>query len=380
MKKTILTTAALLGTAMGAQAGGLDRSGQDVGIVFEAGNRFELSFGHARPSLDGVENGSTGTTNIIGGVADSFSILGGGLRYELSPKLSVAVIVDEPYGTDVRYGGDPAASALGGTGAQVDSFAVTALARYKFDDAWSVHGGLRYQEIEASVDLGGLAFGGLNGYRAEMESDSAVGYVFGVAFERPEIALRIALTYSSEIRHDLATRETLNGAPVSAPSETRVTAPESLNLEMQTGIAEGTLLFGSVRYARYSETRVSPTFFDLAVAPAEPGSSITDIEDSTDVEIGIGRRFNESFAGSLAIGYQSKGVDSLVSPLAPTNGALYVSLGGSYTLTDSITLSGGLRYTEFGNAQPETGTPDAARANFNDNSAVSAGFKIAYTF
>lgn len=380
MRRTALYAALLMSTAVTAQAGGLDRSNQDVGIIFEAGNRFELSFGHARPSLDGVENGSTGTRNVIGNIGESFNILGSGLRYELSPQLALGLVVDSPYGSDITYPGDPAASALGGTAANVDSYAITALARYKLDDSWSVHGGLRYQEINADVTLSGLAFGGLNGYRAEFEADSALGYVVGAAFERPDIALRVALTYNSEIRHDLRTTETLRGAAVAAPSNTQVTTPESLNLEAQTGIAANTLLFGSIRYARYSDTRVSPVFFDSAVDPTVAGSSITDIEDSTDIEIGVGRRFTDKLSGSLAFGYQSSGSDSLVSPLAPTGGARYVSLGAAYDLTDTVTLSGGVRYTQFGNAQAETGTPDTARADFNDNSAVSAGFKIAYTF
>jgi long-subunit fatty acid transport protein len=372
-------TAALLGTTAVATAGGLDRSGQDIGILFGSGNLFELSFGVARPSLDGVENGSTRTNNSISNVAENFNILGAGLRYDLSPEFSVALIVDEPYGSDIIYPGLSAASALGGTSAIVDSFAITALGRYKFNDAVSVHGGLRYQEIEGDVTLGGLAYGPLNGYRADMASDGAVGYLIGAAFERPEIGLRVALTYNSEITHDLPTQETVGGTPVASPGITEVTAPESLNLEMQTGIAADTLLFGSVRYARYSDTIVAPAFFDSRVEPGTPGSSLTDIEDSTDYEIGIGRRFTEKFSGSIAFGYQSSG-DDLVSPLAPTNGARYVSLGGAYAVSSAITLSGGIRYTEFGNAQPETGTPDTARANFNDNSAVSAGFKIAYTF
>lgn len=114
--------------------------------------------------------------------------------------------------------------------------------------------------------------------------------------------------------------------------------------------------------------------------PTGSGSSITDIEDSTDYEIGIGRRFNDKFAGQIAIGLQTGGSDTLVSPLAPTDGARYLSVGGSYQINDAITLSGGVRYTRFGDAQAETGTPDTARADFNDNSAVSAGFKISYSF
>jgi len=375
MKKILLGTAAVMGAAVTAQAGGLDRSGQDIGIIFESGNRLELSYGNVRPDLTGRDF----LGNNVDNVAKSFGNASAGLRYELSPKVSVAVVVDEPYGSDVFYEGDPATTMFGGTTAIVDSFAVTALARYKFNDSFSLHGGMRYQELSASVDLRGLAYGGLNGYRAEFDKDGAVGFVVGAAFERPEIGMRVALTYNSKITHDLATRESMSGTLISQGT-TEIVTPETLNLEAQTGIAADTLLFGSIRYARHEDTQVSPTFFDASVDPTLSGSSITDIENTTDIEIGIGRRFSDKFAAQVAIGYLASSSDSLVSPLTPTNGSRYISVGGSYVLNESVTLSGGVRYTKFGDAYAATGTPDVARAQFNDNSAVSAGFKVAYTF
>ncbi|MCH2168330.1 MAG: hypothetical protein MK107_11465 [Oceanicola sp.] len=49
-------------------------------------------------------------------------------------------------------------------------------------------------------------------------------------------------------------------------------------------------------------------------------------------------------------------------------------------MSDAITISGGVNYTKVGDAQPETGTPDTARANFNDNSVFGVGFSVAYKF
>ena len=82
----------------------------------------------------------------------------------------------------------------------------------------------------------------------------------------------------------------------------------------------------------------------------------------------------------MALGYQSDGEDDLVSPLAPTNGATYITLGAQYNVNEKVTISGGVRYTDLGDARPETGTPDVARGNFTGNSAISAGFKISYKF
>jgi len=359
-----------------AMAGGLDRSGQAIGVLFEEGNYVEFTFGAVRPSVDGTDLASSGPT---GQVADDFAVAGFGLKYDFNEKLSFALIIDEPYGSDVNYPVIPTSIFLGGTGAVVDSHAITGIGRYKFNDNWSVHGGLRHQAISANVTLGGLAFGGLNGYNAAFSSDAATGFLVGAAYERPDIALRVALTYNSEITHDLDTVETLGGAPIGA-GVTEVTAPESLNLDFQTGIAADTLLFGSVRYASYSDTIVSPGTFDALVdgIPGN-GSSLTDIEDSTDVSLGIGRRFNENWSGSVSLGYSSRGDDNLVSPLAPTNGSRSIAVGARYTV-DNMVISGGVRYTDVGDALPETGTPDVARANFTDNSVVSFGLRLGFRF
>jgi long-chain fatty acid transport protein len=377
MKTRVIAAAALAASAVSVQAGGLDRSGQPIDILFESGNVVELSFAYTDPTVDGVD---LATTAPIANVADSFTTWGVGIKYQFNDAVSFAFIIDEPYGSDVTYPGSRFTTSLGGTSAIVDSTAYTALARYKINENWSVHGGLRYQEISADVTLGGGAYGGLNGYNANFASGGEWGYVIGAAYELPAIALRVALTYNSEITHDLDTVETNVPFFGTVSGVTEVTAPESLNLDFQTGIAANTLLFGSVRYARYSDTIVSPTGFDSVLNPGTAGDSLTDLEDSTDFEIGIGRRFNDKWSGSVAIGFQSEGDDDLVSPLAPTNGTKYISLGAKYTVNEQVSISGGIRYSDLGDARPETGTPDVARGNFTGNSALTAGFKISYNF
>ncbi|SHE71593.1 Long-chain fatty acid transport protein [Litoreibacter ascidiaceicola] len=374
MKNFVSAAAILAASTSIVSAGGLDRSGQPIGIIFEQGNRVELSFGYTKPSVGGTDV----LTNSISSVASNYLTAGVALKYDFNDKISFALIVDEPYGSDVTYPGSSATTMLGGTRAIVDSYAVTGIGRYKFNENFSVHGGIRYQEISAGVTLGGLAYAGLNGYNAEFASDGAFGFLVGGAYERPDIALRVALTYNSKITHNLATQETIGGAPVAAPGSTEVVAPESINLDFQTGIAKDTLLFGSIRYARHSQVIVSPAFFDTALGPT-PGDSLTSLENSLDFTVGIGRRFNDQWSGFVSYTQNSKGDDDLVSPLAPTNGSKAITIGGKYTM-DAVEISGGIRYTKLGDARPETGTPDVARANFTGNSAVSAGLKIAYKF
>jgi long-chain fatty acid transport protein len=56
-----------------------------------------------------------------------------------------------------------------------------------------------------------------------------------------------------------------------------------------------------------------------------------------------------------------------------------ISIGGQYTM-DNIIFSGGVRYSMLGDARPETGTPDVARAQFTDGDVLSVGLSIGYRF
>jgi len=353
MRQTLIASALFAASTSVVYAGGFDRSNQGIGVLFEEGNYVELGLSYTIPNLTGTDLATSGPT---GDVAERFSNVALGLKFQVFGGVSLALVVDEPYGSDVIYPSTPASVLLGGTEAIIDSLGVTGLARYKFAQNFSVHGGVRYQEIDGSVALGGMAFGGLNGYNAVFDSDDSFGFAIGAAYERPEIALRVALTYNSEITHDLPTQETIGPMPVAAPGSTEVVTPQSLNLDIRTGVAENTLFIGSIRYSTWSDTIVAPDFFDAAVDMINP-----------------------SWSTSFAIGFGTEDGDDLVSPLGPTDGNTSLTLAARYTQSNFV-VSGGLRLTDLGDALAETGTPDEARASFEGNEAVSFGLRLGYGF
>ena len=69
----------------------------------------------------------------------------------------------------------------------------------------------------------------------------------------------------------------------------------------------------------------------------------------------------------------------LVSPLAPTNGKKGITLAAIYT-RDNMKISTGINYTKLGDADPETGTPDTARANMRDSDVFGIGVRVGFTF
>jgi long-chain fatty acid transport protein len=361
MRKAALLACVGIAAAGSVQAGGIDRSGQGLGNLFEPGRQFELSFGYVSPSVSGVDllGGQTGN------VAADYSQFALSYKQDINDRLSFGVIVDQPFGADILYGsGSPL---LGGTSAEAETLALTGVLRYKFDGGFSVHGGLRAQRASGEITLSGLAYAGLNGYNVVLDNDVALGYLVGVAYERPDIALRVALTYNSAITHKFDTTQTILPA---ATVPTEVETPQSLNLDFQTGIAKDTLLFGQIRWADWSSFLIDPEFF--------PGNGLVELDDTVTWTLGVGRRFNENWSGSISFQYEKEG-DPLVSPLAPTNGRVGVTLAGVYT-KDNMKITTGINYTSVGDAQPETGTPDTARANFTGNSSVGIGVRVAYSF
>ena len=371
MKRFVLATTAMV-AATSADAGGIDRSGQGLGALFEKGRYVELSYGLVSPTVEGNDVAAFGgqpTGDVIGAYAQ----LGFSYKFDVNDKLSVALNLDHPFGADLQYG--TSSVALGGTYAKADAYALTGIMRYKINDAFSVHGGLRLQRAEGKIGLRGLAYGGVNGYDVNLSSDWAAGYLVGVAFEKPEIALRVALTYNSKLSHDFDTIETMGGGvAVVGVTPTEVDLPQSVNLDFQTGVAKDTLVFGQIRWVDWTAFQIDPAWFT-----GTAGSGLVDLEDTVTYTLGVGRRFNETWSGSFSLSYEPKGSDPLVSPLAPTDGRIGATVGVVYT-KDNMKVTGGINYTWLGDAQPETGTPDVARADMTDNTSIGVGVKVGWSF
>lgn len=407
MKNLFLGVSGLAMMASVASAGGLDRSGQSVSAIFADDNTASLSFGYVAPSITGTD--SQGASYDVG---NNYSQIGLSYTNSINDKVSYSVIFDQPYGADISYNADPAISNLGGTAADLDSQAISFVARFKLNERISIFGGIKGESVEGDVNLNGQAYGlaivsnavgelfsldptivgafltelipstgnatadatalGLagafspDGYSFEMEKDTKMGYILGAAYEIPEIALRFALTYSPEIQHKAKTTERLFGAVTTGDVE--YVTPQSVNLEFQTGIAANTLLTAGYRWTEFSA---------VDVVPDRLGSDLVNLDDSHRYSIGMARRYSDALASSITLTYEPEGEDNLVSPLGPTNGLFGVSIGARYT-EGPVNISGGVNYTKVGDALAEVGGREAA--SFEDNHVWGVGFKAEMSF
>ena len=372
MKYLMKGSAALLLSAAPLAAGGIERAPQSLSALFEPGNYAELSFGGADPTVKGTDAAGFST----GDVAQGYGFVGLAYKHQFNESLSGAIIIEQPFGADIAYTpfAEGGSMLLGGTSAEVDSTTFTGLLRYRFDNNFSVHGGIRGSKASGEVTLDGAAYGPIAGYNVKLDDKWGWGYVVGAAYEIPEIAARLSLTYNSSVEHDFDTVES-HALFGSIDSTTSVKTPQSVTLEGQTGIAADTLLFGSIRWVKWSEFTVRPQFFST-----DTGFGVTEglvaLEDTTTYTLGIGRKFTETWSGSAALVYEPSG-DDLVSPLAPTNGRKGITLAAIYTL-DNMKITTGINYSKLGNARPQTGGDQ--RAEMRDSDIWGIGIRVGYSF
>lgn len=371
MKKHLFALIAMAAGAGSAGAERLDRSGQSILPIFEPGGYAELTFGNVNPSVTGTLTSPLGSVG-SGDMTASYWQPGIAYKQQLSEAFSFGFIYDRPFGADIDYPlgtGYP----LAGTTAETETDAFTVLGNYRFDSGFGVHGGLRVQRFEASTNI---IFPGLGVYNAKAEADEGLGYVLGVSYERPDIALRVVLTYNSRIETDNFTTVS-SPIPGPATSTTEIVTPQSVNLDFQTGIAKDTLLFGGVRWVDWSNFDIDPIRYPLSCTynPAANCAPLVSYpDDSWTYSLGIGRRFSENWSGSIALAYEENDDTTPVSNLGPTSGKLGLTLGARYE-TGPYIVAAGLNYTWIGDAVTKN-----INSQFEDNDAIGVGVKLGFRF
>ena len=399
MKLKTLTSAiivaALPSTAVFAAA--LDRSGQSVSAFLQPGNYFEAGISIIDPNVSGQSNDGKAT----GDMANDYYFPAAALKIQATDKLSVGLLYDQPFGADAEYSTiNPNFSANGqGTSAEVRTQNLTALIGYQPTERWNIYGGAAYQTAEGKVALRGDAYSVLSGYNATLSEDDGWGWVAGVAYQIPEIALKASLTYRSAIEHELDGYETHSGYPLNValssalnttipafkPGKTTIETPQSVNLDFQTGIMANTVAFANIRWAEWSDFSIRPNEFGQALDllansnPALKGGNLVDYsDDQWSATVGVGRKFNEKWAGNTSIGWDS-GAGDPVTTLGPVEGYWNVGLGLQYSPAENYFIGGGVKYFMFGDATAKTvSNPNVGK--FDDNDGWAYGLKMGYRF
>ncbi|OTG69341.1 transporter [Acinetobacter sp. ANC 4470] len=385
MKLTAIHSAILLSLipTTATFAAGLDRSGQSISAFLQPGNYAEAGLSVLDPEVQGKDNAG----NKVSDMADDYYFPTAAIKVQATDKISLGLLYDQPYGADSQYATDAGAFGTGteGTSVKVRTNNITALFGYQPTENWNIYAGPVYQTVKADVSLRGGAYSLLSGYDINLKEEEAYGWLAGFAYQIPAIALKAAVTYRSEIKHDLETTETSNVYIPnlidlrSVTSQTEVVTPQSVNVDLQSGIAKDTLAFVNIRWVHWDQFAVSPQALATAskLAKGKAQNLIDYTDDQWSVNAGIGHKFNNKWSGTAAIGYDS-GAGNPVTTLGPTEGYWSIGLGGQYSPAENYFIQAGVKYFWLGDAEAQTGGTVAG--SFEDNTALGYGMKIGYRF
>ncbi|NAR72109.1 OmpP1/FadL family transporter [Acinetobacter haemolyticus] len=412
MKLKHLSTAMILATlpATGVFAAALDRSGQSISAFLQPGNYFEAGISVLDPTVKGQSTAATGSQN-ISDVGGDYQFYNAALKLQLTDYLSFGLIYDQPFGADAEYHDSTLfTNAAGNTKVEVDTQNISMLFGVQPIKNVNLYAGGVYQTVKGGVQLRGAGYGGINafgGYNADIPEDSAAGWLAGAAYQIPEIALKASVTYRSEIKHKVNVDESSVGAiapgslaPIlnnpavigkPATGSTDITTPQSVNLDLQTGIMANTVAFANVRWVNWKDFAIRPYAFGIAsnIAGASPTINkpngfdlVAYTDDQWSVNAGVGRKLNEQWAGNVSVGWDS-GAGNPVTTLGPTEGYWNLGVGVQFSPAANYFISGGVKYFWLGDAKAQSGAQfntDNYLADFTDNHAIAYGMKIGYRF
>ena len=441
--KTLAVAIATLSVASVTNAAGLDRSGQDVTAFFQDGTYAEAVYTYIDADVSGYDsaNVNPGQNDYergdkTGDIAESYDFFRYGVKTDINDTFSVGVLYDEPFGAAAEYtqsnfvasnnpqasggelvgdGVDPqtagaialaeASTAGENTNVEVRSQSLTGILGMKFgaNKNFQIYGGPVAQRIQSETKLRGLAYGPASGYTSNSNPDMDYGYIAGIAYSKPEIALKAALTYRSEIDHDIDISENypiagilaqgaalqqgatpaqaaaIGAAAANRNSNYEITTPKSVNFDFQTGINPTTLATAKVRWVPWSDFAITPPLYnDVSKRNYGPdGLDLVEYEDDQwQVELGLAKRVAPALAISGTVGWDSGAGDPTTS-LGPVDGYYSVGLGAKYNVTENWAVSAGGKYLWFGDAKGRLPSGKIV-GDFQDNDGYIAGLKISY--
>ncbi len=401
----ILALAAAAAFSSTAMAGGLERGGYNIDLLFDEG-RFAaesaVTFVAPQRELKNVRDVDTTTgfpaasaTGPGGGNLNGLPNSSDGSESYWVPRIGAKAAIgdaadcmfdySEPWGAHKNPGRNWAgANEDIETKVESRNYAVTC--SYRFDAGpgqLRLIGGTFYQEVygfqerlvqafPAGVPLTGVG-------RLDLEGDGW-GWRAGVAYEIPEYAFRASLVYNSEVKLDDITGtldlSQVNGTPAFDVHGAQ-NMPDVIELKVQSGIARDWLAFGSVKWTDWSQFQKIPFCSAAVTGTCTTSNGITSLDlgyrDGWTVSGGVGHKFNEQWSGAVSVTWD-RGTSQDFGTQTDT---WTLGVGAAYTPTKNVEfrVAGALALLTGGSSNTVTidGERYGTRANYTFDDDLAAG-------
>lgn len=369
----LAATTSLIGTA---SAGGLERGGYNIDLLFDPSpyaaeatgtyvmpNRKLNNVRDTDPS-DGIGSDGMGGGRTDGvGYTNDYWVPRVGFKAGFGEAVDCMVDYSQPWGVDVNPGADwMGANHNIRTVVNSDNYAATCSYKWQLSKGqMRIIGGAFYQQIDGSKErlvapvptLTGTTLYGTGVGRLDLETEGW-GWRIGAAYEIPEIALRASLVYNSEVKHDNITgtldlRQVPGFIDPTNPFLGKVidifggaTMPDSVELKLQSGIAPDWLAFASVKWVNWSNLQAvsfCPESTRGMVQCVYGGATyLTSLDllyrDGWTVTGGIGHKFNDHWSAAASITWD-RGTTTGIGIESDT---WTFAAGTSYTPTENVEL------------------------------------------
>ena len=367
MKKLFKLTAAGLFLGTPAFSGGWEADRLDTSIMYNDG-------GYAEVSTKSISYGVYATTQTStkhkmakdqDRTSFSFKTQYGNFDIGVSSYNSGAIQLD---------GQATAAGASLVPSADVTARSLALLGKYRINENMSAFAGLNRYEVETSTVKSIAA-------TYEVAGDE-IAPVVGVAYEMKDIALRVEGIFQAKTDMSLTAKSAANaviaggGSIAAVPGSSTLVIPQTITLNFQSGIAEDTLLFGSIHKADWDDAQIDIPINAATSAPAIGSSFST----KTAYSIGLGRKISNELSLLASYSAEDGGGSTSSDPFTLTDGYQTLGFAARYT-RDNMTFTAGYGYTKVGDVLVSnvTGLPGYT-ADYKDNDIGAIGLKVGFSF
>ena len=349
--RTIITLLLTTGSTA-VVAGGFETTALSTSFMYESGSYGEASLSSRTYDITGTVYAPTGSP------VKNLSKPAFAFKSDIFDNVALGLSYYNQGAVQLDYSGAGSALAAGLPVVDLTIDALTLQAKYDYSKNIGAIAGIKMttvQDASANIFLPTFTASTITG-------KSEMGYIVGASYSIPEIAFRAELLYETETNFSL---DTVSPA---GDGQTTGSIPDYMTLNFQSGVADGTLVFGSMRRADWAnhQLRVHPQATDT--------SSFT---NTTTINVGVGRKVTDALSLIGTYGTEAKGDAAGTSLLSMTNGYQGITIAGRYTL-ENATITAGYNYTMFGD---KTVTPPGlAAGSFTGNKVTGFGVKVGFSF
>lgn len=371
--------------ATSASAGGYGRGSANLDPLFDEGTSATTSFSVTNPSR-GVDTRNGAAVSAAQGAdyAETYMTFGATAATNIYGGVRCAGSYAQPYGANANYGFTKILLGSGTTtSTELNSSELGLTCAYGTEAGpGKVHfiGGLFYQSLDYT-EVRGFGAASIN------MDNGGVGYRLGVGYTIPEFAIKASLIYRSEVDHRMEGVQMIGAAPFNIYAD--ATTPQSLKLNLQSGIAPGWLAFGSVEWTGWSSiqsinVKCAQSYGPFCSAGGNsPGAPSVDayFGDGWTVSAGIGHKFSDLFSGSFSVTWdQGVSRNYLGAKRSSYTDTWTLALGAAFTPNETSSFRAGLAYSIL-TAGSETGLgAGAPTIGYGTDYAVSAGIQGNFKF